>query len=109
GDFVQSIPLSDGLFQGQISLEHGDGWVKPWRVPFEDRALFPPDAINRRSEQAAGVRLRFASETKGVTLTFLPYKEDARFACVSDGEVVGVADVSEGEEQVTFTDLAGAG
>ena len=32
-------------WQGAISLQHIDGWVMPWRIPYEDRNLFPPDAL----------------------------------------------------------------
>ena len=60
---MQTIPLTDELFQGHVELERGEGWVKPWRLPHARRALFPsPDeALMARAESASGVRLRFAT------------------------------------------------
>lgn len=44
---------------GAVSLEACDGWVQPWRIPHEQRALFPPDALRERAAMGAGVRLAF--------------------------------------------------
>ena len=27
-------------WHGAVSLEEGDGWVRPWRIPFDQRLLF---------------------------------------------------------------------
>ena len=43
---------------GAVSLEMADGWVQPWRIPHEERALYPPDALRERAAMPAGVRLR---------------------------------------------------
>ena len=29
-------------WQGAISLQRADAWVMPWRIPYNNRALFPP-------------------------------------------------------------------
>ena len=38
---MESNALSETLFSGHIELEEGDGWLKPWRLPYSRRDLFP--------------------------------------------------------------------
>ncbi|MCH7746118.1 MAG: GDSL family lipase [Chloroflexi bacterium] len=54
-------------WQGVISLERGDDWVMPWRIPHELRGLFPPDALRERAAMPAGVRISFMSDTTSLT------------------------------------------
>jgi hypothetical protein len=58
-------PITEALIEGAVSFERGDGWLCPWRIPFDQRELFPPKGMADRSAIAAGVRLRF---TTGSTL-----------------------------------------
>ena len=51
-------------WQGAISLQRADAWVMPWRIPYNNRALFPPDALQERATMPAGVRLSFYSDTQ---------------------------------------------
>jgi hypothetical protein len=30
-------------WQGIASLERGEGWAAPWRIPYQERALYYPD------------------------------------------------------------------
>ena len=46
-------------WQGIISLEVTEDFVKPWRIPFNDRELFPPKEMLERASAPAGVRLSF--------------------------------------------------
>jgi len=69
-----AMPLHEALFQGAISLEYGQGYVKPWRLPFREWGLFPSpgnDLVNRAGNPS-GVRLRFATTSSAVRLSFLP-------------------------------------
>jgi hypothetical protein len=45
-------------WRGAVSLERGHGWVKAWRIPFDDRILFQED-LRERAAMAAGGRLAF--------------------------------------------------
>lgn len=74
----QVIDLNDTRlsWQGAISLHRADGWVMPWRVPFESKRLFPPDALLERAAMPAGVRLSFISDTTSVTLELDVQAED---------------------------------
>ncbi|MBM3933002.1 MAG: GDSL family lipase [SAR202 cluster bacterium] len=56
-------------WQGAISLEHGDGWVKPWRIPYKEAALFPPaDRVPKHAQLPAGVRISFRTDTRSVAV-----------------------------------------
>ncbi|MFH1569968.1 MAG: SGNH/GDSL hydrolase family protein [Gemmatimonadota bacterium] len=112
---MQSCPLVDELFQGHIELERGDGWVKPWRLPFRRRALFPsPDeGLLSRAETASGVRLRLATEARRLRLRFRPLPASApamgraafHFDLTLDGQLLQSAAVPPGGEQADFDGL----
>jgi hypothetical protein len=85
---------------GAISLERGNGWVKPWRLPLEDLVLFgkldPPDALLVRAGMPAGVRLAFHSDSRTLGGEIEPLPDDAyaleparnaRMDLVCDGEL----------------------
>ncbi len=66
------------LIHGAISLEYGDGWVRPWRLPHRARVLFPSpdDALFTRAEKTSGVRLQFQTDATTVRLV-LDYEQEA--------------------------------
>ena len=74
---MQSVPLSPAFFEGALSVEEGDGWLKPWRLPHPQHHLFPsPDnGLLVPAETASCVRLRFATDSNRLALTFLPLGE----------------------------------
>ena len=41
-------------WQGCVSLQRTDEWVMPWRIPYEQRGLFP-DALLERASMSSGV------------------------------------------------------
>ena len=57
---MREIKLTAGFFEGVVSVEWGDGWIQPWRLPVERRELFPSpgDALFLCAGMASGVRLR---------------------------------------------------
>jgi lysophospholipase L1-like esterase len=66
---------------GAISFERGEGWIKPWRIPFEQRLLFgrisPPDMMLSRAGMPAGVRISFHSDTDSLAGQLEPLAPDA--------------------------------
>ena len=54
-------------WQGAISFHHADGWTMPWRMPYGDLVLFPPDGLREQAAMPAGVRLCFRSDTQTIT------------------------------------------
>jgi hypothetical protein len=47
----------------------------PWRIPYPERALFPPAALQERAAMPAGVRIAFRSDTTLVAGEVVPYPE----------------------------------
>ena len=91
-----------------LSLEHGDGWVKPWRVPHQDLDLYSPDIDDLAipAEKPSGVRLRFATTAKELTLCSEPLPQDGgSFDLVIDNKIIATATFDEGATQVPFADL----
>lgn len=107
---MNSISLSDDLFQGHISLEHNENGVCPWRIPHRQRALFPPDGLRDNAQTPAGVRLRFITDAHTVSLGVKLTPNDA-FAChfdlVENNEILESLPFTETEGDVTFSGLGG--
>ena len=107
--------LTDELFQGHIELQRGDGWVKPWRLPYTQRALFPsPDeGLLARAETTSGVRLRLATTSRQLTLGFLPLPQSEpaagragfHFDLTIDGDLITSVPVAPGGTEAVFQDL----
>ena len=109
---MQSVPLSPAFFEGALSVEEGDGWLKPWRLPHPQHHLFPSpeNGLLARAEMASCVRLRFATDSSRLALTFLPLGEVPP-ACERDlfhldatveGEIVASAAVAPAGERADF-------
>ena len=112
---LQQIALDEAFFQGAVSVERGDGWLKPWRIPCSERRLFPPDdGVPWQAQKGSGVRLRFRTSSPRVGLAFQPVgpedeeegEADRRiFDLTIDGEIVGSKSVEHAAEQVLFDGL----
>ena len=112
---MRDIPLQPEFFQGHLSLERGDGWIKPWRLPHDRRALFPSpdDALMARAENASGVRLRFATASASLGLRFLPLddgppaggREHYCFDATVEGELVATGTALPGSGEVLLRGL----
>jgi len=112
---MQTVPLTDEFFEGVISVEHGDGWLKPWRLPHDQRRLFPSpdDGLLMRAEMASGARLRFETDSEQLRLRFLPLpavpevcERDVFYLdAVLDGELVESAAAAPASEEVCFREL----
>lgn len=64
-----NIDLDDPrlTWEGAVSLERGADYIKPWRIPFEQRLLFGKTCVDdmmlSRAGMPAGVRIVFRSDT----------------------------------------------
>ena len=103
---MRSIVLDSALFQGAVSLEQVGEGVKPWRIPYPQFALFPPNGINGTAHLSAGVRLRFASNTGTVRLRIEPVSVEVQLDLVSEGELLQTQTLQPGESEVTFGPLS---
>lgn len=112
---MQSVPLDANFFQGAVSIEQGDGWLKPWRLPHEQRRLFPSpdDTLLARAEMASGVRLRFQTDSQCLKLSYLPLpavppgceRDTFHFDVTIDGEIVASAPAAPGSEETAIDGL----
>ncbi|OGV62753.1 MAG: hypothetical protein A3K19_10600 [Lentisphaerae bacterium RIFOXYB12_FULL_65_16] len=113
---MQPVPLAADWFQGAISVELCDGWLKPWRLPHDRRNLFPSpnEDLLSRAEMASGARLRFATDSTRLVLRFLPLPGAVNPVCPRDtfridltlnGDLLVSADVKPGGEEAEFSGL----
>lgn len=93
-------------WQGAISLQHTDDWIMPWRIPYENLALFPPDAMRERAAMPAGVRLSFRSDTQTIAgyVDATATEESSGIDLYCDGRFHGWADLV-GQERFLFEAL----
>jgi len=91
-------------WQGAISLQRADGWVMPWRIPYEDRALFPPLALQERAATSAGVRIAFRSDTSIVAGCIEPEADISNLDLYCDGLMHGSVALS-GRDGFRFEEL----
>jgi hypothetical protein len=74
---------------GAISLRREADWVQPWRLPYEQRGLFPPDMLRERAAMPAGVRIRFRSDATVVAGEVEPQPEMKPLEICCDDVLVG--------------------
>lgn len=91
-------------WSGAISLQRTAEWVMPWRIPYEERALFPPDALRERAAMPAGVRLAFRSDTTWLRGAVVPFPEASNLDLCCDGQVIGSASL-DNADHFAFDDL----
>jgi hypothetical protein len=99
--------ITEAMVQGAVSFERGDGWVCPWRIPFEERELFPPKGMADRTAIAAGIRLRVTTDTTNIGLETEPLDYaglEARgaFDLVMDGKLIQSVPAVQGESSIIF-------
>lgn len=99
------MELEDALFQGAVSLERGHGWVRPWRIPYEDLPLFPPDGVGGTAQIPAGVRVGCLSDTRSVRLDWEPVAQGVTVDCVVEDRLVASTTAAPHAGSACFTDL----
>jgi hypothetical protein len=63
------------LWEGIISLEKQGESVIPWRIPHEDRDIFPDENFHFAASMNSGVRLNLKTDSKTIKLIGKPVKE----------------------------------
>ena len=104
---MHAIALKNAFVQGAISLEKGPGWVRPWRIPVKERALYPsPDeTLLGRAVCPAGVRVRFQTDSRTVGLRCTPAEGARRFDLTIDNRLVSTVGMPSGARDVVFPEL----
>ena len=63
-------------WEGVVSVERTDEWVRPWQIPYDQYELFPPDGIGGKAVMPAGVRITFRSNSTTVAGKITPQTEE---------------------------------
>ena len=94
-------------WSGTISCEMGDGWVKPWRIPYQERDLFAPGdgGLAVRAEMPSGVRLRFATDAEELKFHTEPLGEGGNFDLYADDQLVATQAYVAAQTEVSFEGL----
>ena len=96
-------------WQGAVSLVDADEWRMPWRIPHDEMALFPPDALRERTAMPAGVRIACYSDTEFLAGQIEPTRgepeeENSSLDLYCDGEFHGSVGL-EGRTELRFDGL----
>ena len=95
-------------WQGAISFNDTAHWRMPWRIPYEQLALFPPDALRERAAMPAGVRISCHTDSEFIAGQIEPCaatEEDSiSIDLYCDGEFHGSAPL-EGQRGFSFDGL----
>ncbi len=69
---MKSYYHEDNVFflEGCVSLETGDRWVSPWRIPFRRRDFFP-SLKEQKAHDSPGVRLCFSTDSGDIRIKFI--------------------------------------
>lgn len=78
---------------GAVSFEYTESYLRPWRIPFSERGLFPPEMMRAASKQA-GIRLVFRSSTTRVSGRILPAEENQFLDLFVDGKAADSIDLN---------------
>lgn len=93
------------LWSGAVSLQQGEGWVMPWRLPHDELEMFPPEGLQESAAMPAGVRLRFATDALTLTLATEPLPNEGNLDLYANSLLIGTQKFQQGETSVTFADL----
>ncbi|GAB6928286.1 SGNH/GDSL hydrolase family protein [Paenibacillus sp. JCM 10914] len=99
------ITINEALFHGAISVEMNNDGFRPWRIPYRELALFPPNGIGGEAIVPAGVRMAFQSDSTSVQVCFVQSEQEVSFDCLIDGRLHAALTAIPGETSVTWNSL----
>ncbi|WP_309384607.1 SGNH/GDSL hydrolase family protein [Cerasicoccus frondis] len=106
---MKSITPNESYFQGAISFELGADYIRPWRIPYDELALYEPfDQVPDKAGRSAGVRLRFSTNSK--TIELQARFEVDNFALVDlvcENEILASHGAAGNSETYRFSGLSG--
>ncbi|MFC4302513.1 SGNH/GDSL hydrolase family protein [Cohnella boryungensis] len=104
---MKSLPLTEVWFHGAVSLQRLEEGIKPWRIPYTDYELYPPEGIEGKAEICAGVRLRLRTDSTEASVSFAPLADAAAMDCVAEGELRQTLRLPSGATEALFSGLEG--
>ena len=86
---TQALALDDPrlTWEGAIDVVHTAGGTRPWRMPSHEIGLWHPELVIRAS-MPAGVRIRFATDTRTIVGTVAADAESSPIDVLCDGHLV---------------------
>ncbi|WP_136605665.1 SGNH/GDSL hydrolase family protein [Paenibacillus dokdonensis] len=99
---MKQLSLTDKWFHGAVSLEQREDGIKPWRIPYKDYELYPPEGIEGKGEICAGIRLRMRTDSSEVAVSFAPLAETADMDFVAGGELLQSLRLLAGTTEAMF-------
>lgn len=91
-------------WDGAVGVQHTPQWSQAWRLPPEERGLFHP-MLASRAAIAAGVRLRFRSDTLNLHLAFEKALDDVTPLDIRCNNQLVATIPIRGKEQADLKDL----
>ena len=73
------------IWGGAVSVQHGEDWLQPWRLPCDKLPFFPPDGIRTAAAKPSGGRLRFATDAESLVFHVTPFADEGRADLLVDG------------------------
>ncbi|RED40578.1 SGNH/GDSL hydrolase family protein [Paenibacillus sp. VMFN-D1] len=104
---MKQLPLTDEWFHGAVSLEQREDGIKPWRIPYKDYNLYPPEGLEGKAEICAGVRLRLRTDSAEVAVSFTPLADAAAMDCLVCGELFRTLSLPAGASEALFCGFPG--
>lgn len=101
---MQTLAITPEMFQGAVSVETGDGWVRPHRLPHTLAPVLNEDLMVRAT-MTAGVRLRLDTDSTTIALVTDGYEDKGSCDITIDNEIVASSPVVEGTKTVEFAPL----
>ncbi|ANY73385.1 GDSL family lipase [Paenibacillus ihbetae] len=101
------IAMNEALFHGAVSVEITEDGARPWRIPYREAALFPPDGIGGEAKVPAGVRISFWSDSSSIQVSFAATENPLSFDCLVDGQFHSTRTAEPGESVVSWDALPG--
>lgn len=89
-------------WNGVVSLQRTDGWVRPWRLPYDALDLYAPgdSPLRDRAACPAGVRLCLRTDAESLVLRCAPMPEAGNMDLYADGELVETLGFAAGDGEV---------
>jgi len=91
-------------WQGAVSIMNNEDWSMPWRIPYDEKELFPPEALSGFAAMPAGVRITFLSTARELMIYVKATNEDGLVDLYVNGVFHNSMDL-KGHGEIGFRNL----
>jgi len=103
---LKRLRIDSTMIQGAVSCLQGPEWIQPWRLPYADLALYPPeDGLGARAAMAAGVRLRVSTDSRCLGVSMVAGSAPVPVDLTCGEALLSSAVVASGSDRVLFEGL----